>query len=228
VSKRTIGVVSARWKWIAAASLAAIGFWALVHLLPSVADWPMGGQDGNPVPGPPRDTALLLGALMLVPWAALTTFLFVRARAVLIGILITLGTAIPMVAAMYLSDSWCPNIYDLDNCHGTTVITGLMVVPPIIGTALFGIVFGRRRGLRLSSGASAALAVIVITSFIYLPTAAASSPVDGDDFFMYYWLWPFVALLLMVFLALPAAIGVIIGSTWKQPRPAVPGRAAEA
>jgi hypothetical protein len=228
VSKRTIGVVSARWKWIAAASLAAIGFWAFVHLLPSVADWPMGGQDGNPVPGPPRDTALLLGALMIVPWAALTTFLFVRARAVLIGILITLGTAIPMVAAMYLSDSWCPNIYDLDNCHGTTVITGLMVVPPIIGTALFGIVFGRRRGLRLSSGASAALAVIVITSFIYLPTAAASSPVDGDDFFMYYWLWPFVALLLMVFLALPAAIGVIIGSTWKQPRPAVPGRAAEA
>jgi hypothetical protein len=216
-----------RWKWTSAASLAAIGFWAFVHLLPNVFDWPMGGQDGNPVPGPPRDTALLLGVLMLVPGTALTTFLFVRARAVLIGILITLGTAIPMVVAMYLSDSWCPNIYALDNCHGTNVITGLMVVPPLIGTALFGIVFGRRRGLRLSSGASAALAVIVIASFIYLPTAAASSPADGDDFFMYYWLWPFVALLLMVFLALPAAIGVVIGSTWKQPRPAVPGRAAE-
>jgi hypothetical protein len=103
----------------------------------------------------------------------------------------------------------------------------LFVVPPLIGTALFGIVFGRRRGLRLSSIASAALAIFVITSFIYLPTAAASSPVDGDDFFM-YWLWPFFAFPLMIYLALPAAIGVVIGSTWKQQRPAVPGRAAEA
>ncbi len=216
-----------RWKRVVAACLAVIGWWIFVHFLPDIFHWPMGGQDGNPVPGPPRDTALLLGALMLVPGITLTAFLLVRARAVLIGSLIALGTAIPMVVAMYLSDSWCPNIYAIDNCHGTTILTGLMVVPPLIGTALYGIVFGRRRGLRPSSGASAALAVIVITLIIYLPTAAASSPADGNDFFLYYWFWPFVAILLMVFLALPAAIGVVIGSTWKQPGPAVPGRAAE-
>jgi hypothetical protein len=215
-----------RWKRVVAACLAVIGWWIFVHFLPDIFDWPMGGQDWNPVPGPPRDTALLLGALMLVPGIALTAFLLLRARAVLIGSLIALGTAIPMAVGMYLSDSWCPNIY-LDTCHGTNVVTGLFVVPPLIGTVVFGMLFGQRRGLRVSSVASAALAVIVIVSFIYLPTAAASSPVDGDDFLLFM-IWPFTALFLTVLLALPSVIGVALGSTRSSRRNPVPGPTPDA
>jgi hypothetical protein len=205
-----------RWRRVVAACLAVIGWWIFVHFLPDIFDWPMGGQDGNPVPGPPRDTALLLGALMLVPGIALTAFLLVRARAVLIGSLIALGTAMLMSVGGYLSDSWCPNRY-LDTCHGTTVIQAFIVAPPLVGTVLFGMTFGRRRGLRPSSVSSAVLAVIVVASFVSLPAAAASSPVDGDVFFVFYWLWPLGAIAFLALLAIPALLGVAVGAI-RQPR----------
>jgi hypothetical protein len=213
-------IMKGRWKRAVAACLAVIGWWIFVHFLPDIFDWPMGGQDGNPVPGPPRDTALLLGVLMLVPGIALTAFLLVRARAVLIGSLLALGTAILMGVGIYLSDSWCPNRY-LDTCHGTTVIQAFMVAPPLIGTVLFGVMFGRRRGLRPSSATSAVLAVIVVASFVFLPSAAASSPVDGD-FFLLYWLWPFGAIVFIVYLAIPALLGVALGAMRRHLDP-VPG-----
>ena len=202
--------MNGRWKRVVAACLAVIGWWIFVHLLPDIFGWPMGGQDGNPVPGPPRDTALLLGALMLVPGIALTAFLLVRARAVLIGTLIALGTAILMGVGVYLSDSWCPNRY-LDTCHGTTVIQAFIVAPPLIGTVLFGVMFGRRRGLRPTSATSAVLAVIVVGSLVFLPAVAVSSPVDGDNF-LFYWLWPPVTIVFAVLLAIPALLGVALGA----------------
>jgi hypothetical protein len=222
------GFMKGRWKRVVAACLTVIGWWIFVHFLPHIFDWPMGGQDWNPVPGPPRDTALLLGALMLVPGIALTAFLLVRARAVLIGSLIALGTAILMGVGMYLSDSWCPNIY-LDTCHGTTVIQAFLVAPPLLGTVLFGMMFGRRRGLRPSSVNSAVLAVIVVASLVYLPAAAASSPVDGDlFFFFFYWLWPLGAIAFIVLLAIPALLGVALGAIRDRRGSALVGSTADA
>lgn len=222
----TIRLMRGRWKQVVAC-LAVIGWWIFVHFLPDIFDWQMGGQDGNPVPGPPRDTALLLGALMLVPGIALTAFVLIRARAVLIGSLIALGTTILMGVGMYLSDSWCPNIY-LDTCHGTTVIQAFIVAPPLVGTVLFGMMFGRRRGLRSSSVSSAVLAVIVVASFVYLPAAAASSPVDGDDFLFFYWLWPFAAIVFIVLLAIPALVGVALGAIRDRHGTALAGSTADA
>lgn len=191
----------------------------------SIGRW--AGRTGIQFPGPPRDTALLLGALILVPGVALTAFLLIRARAVLIGGLIALGTTILMGVGMYLSDSWCPNIYS-NTCHGTTVIQAFIVAPPLLGTVLFGMMFGRRHGLRPFSVSSAVLAVIVVASFVYLRATAASSPLDGDDFFFFYWLWPFGAIVFIVLLAIPALLGVALGAIRDRHGRALAGSTADA
>ena len=108
------------------------------------------------------------------------------------------------------------------------MIQAFIVAPPLLGTFLFGMMFGRRRGLRPSSVSSAVLAVVVVASFVYLPAAAASSPVDGDDFFFFYWLWPFGAIVFIVLLAIPALLGVAVGAIRDRHGRALAGSTADA